>query len=74
LFIFVDNKDKSCLGVQAFLNDKTQENYKWVLKQILEATGFEPQVIISNMDFAMNAACRIVYKKSYYIYYIWHLS
>lgn len=32
LFILVDNDGKSCLGVQAFLNDETQESYEKISK------------------------------------------
>src|SRR5436190_23229277 len=44
LFILVDSEGKSRLGAQAFLNDETQESY---VQQTLDATGSEPQVIIS---------------------------
>ncbi|CAG8644260.1 19929_t:CDS:2 [Racocetra fulgida] len=50
--------------MQAFLNDKTQEN----------ATGAEPQVIITDMDPVMDATCKIVYPNTYHVYCIWHLS
>ena len=42
LFILVDNDGKSRLEAQAFLNDKTQESYEWVLQQILNMTGIKP--------------------------------
>jgi hypothetical protein len=74
LFILVDNEGKSRLAAQAFLNDETQESYEWVLQQTLDATGSEPQVIISDMDPAMDAACKTIYKNSYHIHCIWHLS
>jgi hypothetical protein len=77
LFIFVDNEGKSCLGAQAFLNDETQESYEWILQQTLDATGSEPRVIIviiTDMDPAMDAACKIIYKNTYHIHCIWHLS
>ncbi|CAG8657979.1 4800_t:CDS:1, partial [Dentiscutata heterogama] len=44
------------LGAQAFLNDKIQESYKWVLQQTLDATSFEPYVFITDMDPTINAA------------------
>jgi hypothetical protein len=74
LFILVDCNSKSCLGAQVFLNDKTQESYKWVLQQILNATGIEPKVILTDMDSTMDVACRSIYKNTYHIYCIWHLS
>src|ERR1700722_15779387 len=56
LFILVDNNGKSRLGAQAFLNDKTQENYEWVLQQTLDTTGFKSRVILTDMDLAMISA------------------
>ena len=70
LFILVDNEGKSRLGAQAFLNDETQESYEWVLQQTLDATGSEPQVIISDMDLAMDAAYKTIYKNLYHIHCI----
>ncbi|CAG8811227.1 35468_t:CDS:10, partial [Gigaspora margarita] len=57
LLINIDSK--SCLGAQAFLNNETQESYKWVLQQTLDATGSEPRVFITDMDPAMDTACKI---------------
>ncbi len=74
LFILVDNDDKSRLKAQAFLNDETQESYEWVLQQTLDATGLEPQVIITDMDPVMNATCQKIYKSTYHIHCIWHMS
>lgn len=62
LFILVDGDGKPRLGAQAFLNDETQESYEWILQQTLDATGIEPQVIMTDMDLAMDAACHVVYK------------
>ena len=64
LFILVDNEGKSRLGAQAFLNDETQESYKWVLQQTLDATGSEPQVIISDMDLAMDITYKTIYSQT----------
>ncbi|CAB5377078.1 unnamed protein product [Rhizophagus irregularis] len=74
LFILVNCNGKSRLGAQAFLNDETQESYEWVLQQTLDATGIEPQVILTDMDPAMDVACQSVYKNTYHIHCIWHLS
>ena len=41
---------------------------------MLNATGFESQVIITDMDPAMDAACKIIYKHTYHVHCIWHLS
>ncbi|CAG8592520.1 5604_t:CDS:2, partial [Racocetra fulgida] len=43
-------------GTQAFINDETQESYEWILQQTLNATGLEPQVILTDIDPAMDAA------------------
>ncbi|GBC30334.2 protein FAR1-RELATED SEQUENCE 5-like [Rhizophagus irregularis DAOM 181602=DAOM 197198] len=65
LFIIVDNEGKSYLGAKS---------YEWVFQQILDATGIEPRVIITDMDPAVDATCQSVYKSTYHIHYIWHLS
>ncbi len=70
LFILVDNDGKSHLGAQAFLNDETQESYEWVLQQILNMTGIKSQVIITDIDPAIDAACYTIYKNIYYIHCI----
>ncbi|CAG8820526.1 21044_t:CDS:2, partial [Racocetra persica] len=49
----------SDLAAQAFLSDETQESYEWVLQQTLDATGSEPQVIITDMDPAIDAASKL---------------
>jgi len=74
LFILVDNNGKSRLGAQAFLNDETQESYEWVLQQTLDATGLKPRVILTDMDPAMISACQNIYKDTYHIHCIWHMS
>ena len=74
LFVIVDNDGKSCLGTQDFLSDETQKSYEWVLQQTLDATGYEPKVILTDMDPAMDAACKAVYKNAYHIHCIWHMS
>ena len=74
LFVIVDNDGKSRLGAQAFLSDETQESYEWVLQQTLDATGYELKVILTDMDPAMDAACKIVYKNTYHIHCIWHMT
>ncbi|CAG8452372.1 4010_t:CDS:2 [Racocetra fulgida] len=62
LFIFVDNYDKSQLDIQTFLSDETQESYEWILQQTLDATNIEPQVIMTDMDQAMDAVDSIYSK------------
>lgn len=74
LFILVDNNGKSRLGAQAFLNDETQESYEWVLQQTLDATGSKPRVILTDMDPAMISACQNIYKDTYHVHCIWHMS
>jgi len=37
-------------------------------------TGIKPQVIITDMDPAMNAACYTIYKNIYHIHCIWHMA
>jgi MULE transposase domain/FAR1 DNA-binding domain len=74
LFILVDNNGKSRLGAQAFLNDETQESYEWVLQQTLDATGLKPRVILTDMDPAMISACQNIYKDTYHVHCIWHMS
>ncbi|CAG8701563.1 10541_t:CDS:2 [Cetraspora pellucida] len=74
LFILIDNNDKSQLAAQAFLSDETQKRYEWVLQQTLNATGFEPRVIMTDMNSAMDAACQVKYMNSYHVHCIWHLS
>jgi len=74
LFILVDNDGKSHLEVQAFLSDKTQESYKWILQQTLNVTGFKSWVIITDMDPTMDAAYHTIYKNTYHIHCIWHIA
>ena len=74
LFILVDNNGKSRLGAQAFLNDETQESYEWILQQTLDATGLKPRVILTDMNPAMISAYQNIYKDTYHIHCIWHMS
>ncbi|CAB4407182.1 unnamed protein product [Rhizophagus irregularis] len=61
-------------STQAFLNDETQESYEWVLQQTLDATGSKPRVILTDMDPAMISACQNIYKDTYHVHCIWHMS
>ncbi|CAG8689611.1 4039_t:CDS:2, partial [Dentiscutata erythropus] len=51
--------DEKIERAQAFLSDETQESYEWVLQQTLDATSFEPQIIMTDMDPAMDTACQL---------------
>ena len=62
------------MKAQAFLNDKIQESYKWILQQTLDAIGSEPWVILTDIDSAIDTAYQNVYKNIYHIHYIWHMS
>ncbi|CAG8822016.1 12713_t:CDS:1, partial [Racocetra fulgida] len=50
---------------QAFINDETQESYEWMLQQTLDTTDLEPQVILTDMDPAIDAACQNIYNNAY---------
>ena len=56
------------------MNDETQESYKWVLQQKLDATSLKPRVILTDMDSAMISACQNIYKDMYHIHCICHMS
>ncbi|CAG8511469.1 10080_t:CDS:2, partial [Racocetra persica] len=45
-----------------------------VLQQTLDATGFELQIIMTDIDPAMNVACQVKYMNSYHVHCIWHMS
>ena len=44
------------------------------MQQTLDATSSQPRVILTDMDPAMNAACQTIYKGTYHIHCIWHMS
>ncbi|CAG8712136.1 12102_t:CDS:2, partial [Dentiscutata erythropus] len=70
-------RDKKISGSDAsyllkfLLNQQKEES---TMFQTLDATGSEPRVFITDMDPAMDAACKSVYKNSYHIHCIWHLA
>src|SRR2546425_5434964 len=74
LFLIVDNNTKSRLVAQALVSDETTESYKWILECTKKATMTEPLVFVSDADPAADAAIAQIYKATYPIHCIFHIS
>src|ERR1044072_2464256 len=74
LFLIVDNNTRSCLVAQALVSDKTMKFYKWILECTKNATMAELLVFVTDADPAIDVAIRQVYKATYPIYCIYHIS
>ncbi|CAG8685809.1 7047_t:CDS:2, partial [Scutellospora calospora] len=73
IFTIVDNNFKSRIVVQAVLPDETSESYRWVLQQIIKATGVQPGAFIIDADLGLESVIPEVYPNTYLLYCIWHI-
>ncbi|CAG8801253.1 30923_t:CDS:2 [Gigaspora margarita] len=73
LFILINNQNKSRLAAQAFMQDKRQESYKWLLQYCLEACEIAPLTFVTNADPAMIAAISTIFSQTRHIQCLYHL-
>src|SRR5437763_11476263 len=74
LFVSFNSNMQNVLLAQALLIDESKDSYFWLFKQILEATGIHPTVILTDSDPAVDAAVREVFINTYLIHYAFYIK
>ena len=74
LFVGFNRDMQNVLLVQALLIDESKESHSWLFKQVLEATGIHPTVILTDSDPAVDAAVREVFRNTYPIHCAFHIT
>ncbi|CAG8807509.1 8416_t:CDS:2, partial [Cetraspora pellucida] len=74
IFVAPDNNLKTQIVAQAIVDNETQSSYEWVFNCILNATGLEPKVLITDGDLAVNGSVIAQFPNAFHIYCIWHIS
>jgi hypothetical protein len=74
LFVGFDRNMKNIIFVQGLLIDESKESHSWLFTQILEATGIQPTVILTDSDPAVDAAVKEVFTNTYPIHCVFHIT
>jgi MULE transposase domain len=74
LFVGFNSNMQNVLLAQALLIDESKDSHSWLFKQILEATGIHPTVILTDSDPAVDAAVREVFINTYPIHCAFHIT
>ena len=59
---------------QDLLADESKHSHSWFFRQIIEATGIHPTVIITDSDPAVDAAVKEVFTTTYPIHCAFHIT
>ena len=73
LFVRFDLNMKNVILAQALLIDESKESHFWLFRQVAEAAGIHPTIIITDSDPAVDAAVREVFTNTYPIYCAFHI-
>jgi len=74
LFVGFDRDMQNVVFAQALLIDESKDSHSWLFRQIVEATGISPTVIITDSDSAVDAAVREVFTTTYPIHCAFHIT
>ena len=67
-FVGFDKNMQNIVFAQGLLADESKHSHSWFFRQIIEATGIHPTVIITDSDLAVDAAVKEVFTTIYPIY------
>ncbi|CAG8729626.1 46400_t:CDS:2, partial [Gigaspora margarita] len=65
---------KSCLVVQALMNDKTITSFEWVLSKLLESTRYQLHVLVTDSDIANEAIIENIIPETFRMNCIYYIS
>ncbi|PKY30079.1 hypothetical protein RhiirB3_446987 [Rhizophagus irregularis] len=74
LFLAINNNTRLRLIAQAFVSDKIMESYKWILECTKKTIMSKLLVFVTDIDPVMDAAIEQIYKITYLIHCIFHIS
>src|SRR5437763_7638050 len=73
-FVRFDKNMQNIVFAQGLLADKSKHSHSWFFRQIIEATGIHPTVIITDSDPAVDAAVKEVFTTTYLIHCAFHIT
>ena len=74
IFVGFDRNMQNIVFAQGLLADESKHSHSWFFRQIIEATGIHPTVIITDSDLAVDAAVKEVFTMTYPIHYAFHIT
>lgn len=74
LFVGFDRNMKNIIFAQGLLIDESKGSHSWLFSQILEATGIQPTVILTDSDPAVDAAVKEIFTNTYPIHCAFHIT
>lgn len=74
LFVGFDRNMKNVILAQGLLIDESKESHSWLFRQVTEAAGIQPTVIITDSDPAVDAAVKEVFTNTYPIHCAFHIT
>ena len=74
LFVGFDRNMQNILFAQALLADESKQSHSWLFRQIIEATGIHPTVIITDSDPAVDAAVKEIFTTTYPVHCAFHIT
>ena len=74
LFVGFDRNMQNIVFAQGLLADESKHSHSWFFRQIIEATGIHPTVIITDSDPAVDAAVKEVFTTTYPIHCAFHIT
>ncbi len=74
LFVGFDRNMQNIIFAQGLLADESKQSHSWLFRQIIEATGIHPTVIITDSDPAVDVAVKEVFTITYPILCAFHIT
>ena len=65
---------QNIIFAQGLLADESKQSHSWLFRQIIEATGIHPTVIITDSDPTVDVAVKEVFITTYPIYCAFHIT
>src|SRR5262249_32755254 len=74
LFVGFDRNMQNIIFAQGLIIDESKESHSWLFRQIVEATGVYPTVILTDSDPAVDAAVKEVLTTTYPVHCAFHIT
>ncbi|CAB5383106.1 unnamed protein product [Rhizophagus irregularis] len=74
LFVGFDRNMQNIIFAQSLTIDESKQSHAWLFRQIVEAIGIHPTVIMTDSDLAIDAAVKEVFTKTYPVHCAFHIT
>ena len=74
LFMGFDRNMQNIIFAQGLLADESKQSHSWLFRQMIEATGIHPTVIITDLNSAVDVAVKEVFTTTYPIHCAFHIT